>query len=96
MPSNKFIDAVKAEGGCGLLFYGLIAIVFIGGIYQLVVHGLGDPKIKGIIEFGNECFNREEDKSGKLIMDMSESERAHMDDVCSAEYEDYLARELRK
>jgi hypothetical protein len=96
MPSNKFIDAVKAEGGCGLFLYLIFAIVLIGAIYQVMVHGFGNPKIKGIIDFANECFNRAEAKSGKLIMEMSESERAHMDDVCAAEYEDYLARELWK
>jgi hypothetical protein len=93
LSNNQFVDALKQQGGCGLLFYLFITIWFIIGIYQVVVFGFGDDKIESIKDFANECFNREESKAGKLIMEMSESERAHIDDVCSAEYEDYLARE---
>jgi hypothetical protein len=96
VPSNEFIEGLKKVGGCGLLFYLFLAFWLISGIYQVVVYSRGDDKIKSIKDFANECFNREESKSGKLITDMSESERAHMDDVCAAEYEDYLARESQK
>lgn len=96
MPSNRFIDALKAEGGCGLFMYGLLALVLGGAIYEAVVHRSDGPKIKTIREFANECFNREEEKSGKLLMEMSDNVRAHIDDVCAAEYEDYLARQRQK
>jgi len=93
MPSNKFIDALKAEGGCGLFLYLILAIVLGGAIYEAIVYGLGDPKIR---EIQKDCLNREESTSGKLMMEMSESERAHIADVCAAEVENYLARERQR
>jgi hypothetical protein len=96
VPSNKFIKGLKEVGGCGLLIYLILAIVLGGAIYQAAVYGFGDPKIKRIGDFANECFNREESKSGKSMIDMSESERAQINDACAAEYEDYLARERQK
>ena len=102
MPSNnQFVDALKKQGGCGLLFYGLIAIWLVGSIYGVVVwYGSDDPKFKRIHDFANECFNRKESESRKFSMDMSESERSRMIDECAAEYEDYLkdylAKEMQK
>jgi len=91
MPSNKFINALKAEGGCGIFLYAILASFICLAIYAAIVQVSGrGPKVETMNRFAKECFNRKEIDSGRFSMDMSESERAQMVDECTAEYENYL------
>jgi hypothetical protein len=55
MAQGDFKEALKKEGGCGLLVMGLGLAMFVTFIYYMIV-GF-NPEVK---EMRNECYRREE------------------------------------
>jgi hypothetical protein len=88
MPSESGLrDALKKEGGCGILIY-LVGAIMVGGFIYGILFGFGDdPQIKKIQD---NCWDRETFKREKQIGSLSESDRLYIVQRCDAEVQDYL------